>query len=192
MANSKQTDGRKAQSDRALGLLIALSVFLALLVFSLPTVIVLFIGMLPSVVAAIIDRSDERHFAYSVAAFNFCGVFPFMLEMWTGEHSISAASNTITDVFTLVVMYGAAAFGWMVYQSVPPVIAQFLATIAQRRVNTLRAQQRKIVDEWGPGVAGEPDTEDDGPAAATVTASDESDGSDGTVPPAPSSEVAAA
>jgi len=153
--NAGQPDGQKAQSDRAALMLVGVFALLGLFVFSLPTVIVLFIGMLPSLVAIIIDRSEERYAAISVTSMNFCGVFPSILELWTNDHTIAAASNTVTDVFSLAVMFGAAAFGWMIYSSVPPVIAQFLAQLAQRRVNILQAQQRKIVDEWGPSVAGD-------------------------------------
>jgi hypothetical protein len=193
MANTgarKQTERRKAQSERAALLLAGLFGFLGVVIISPPTIMVLFIGMLPSMVAAIIDRSDERYFAYSVAAFNFCGVFPFILELWLGPHTIAAATDTITDVFTLVIMYGAAAFGWVVYQTVPPVIAQVLASLAQRRINTLRAQQRKIVEEWGPGVSGEPEDETASTDQATADADDE-DGDDLPMPPQAAKQAAA-
>lgn len=117
------------------------------------TVIMLICGMLPTFVAFIIDRDRERYATFCVASMNFCGVFPYLLDLWLGDHTIVAAVNSLTNVFTLFVVFGAAAFGWIMFSSVPPVISSFLSVIAQRRVTILRADQRKLIDEWGEAVA---------------------------------------
>lgn len=127
--------------------------FFALVIWQLPTVMVLFFGMLPAIVAAIIDRTPKKNGAFCVGGINFCGVFPYIMELWTGDNTIDGAMMMLTDVFSLVVMYGAAAFGWMLYQSVPPVIATFVTVLAQSRVASLRSTQRKLIEEWGEDVA---------------------------------------
>jgi len=73
--------------------------------------------------------------------------------LWTGKHTPAAATEIISDVLALLVMYAAAGFGWMIFLAIPPVIAVFLSVIAQSRVKALRATQQEIVDEWGPEVA---------------------------------------
>ncbi len=124
-----------------------------MLVFSLPTVMLLLVGMLPTLGAYIVDRTKEKYATFSVASMNFCGVFPYMMDLWINAHTIRAASNMLTDVFILVIMYGSAAFGWIIFSTVPPVITSFLAVLAQRRVAALRAQQRSLIEEWGEMVA---------------------------------------
>lgn len=124
-----------------------------LLVLALPTVFVGFFGMAPTFVAFIVDRSRERYATFCVAGINGCGVFPYMLDLWTGSHSINQAISIMTDPFSLIVMYGAAAFGWMMFITVPPVITSFLGVMAQQKVATLRTQQRKLIEEWGESVA---------------------------------------
>ena len=57
--------------------------------------------------------------------------------------------DMLADVFVLAVMYAAAAFGWLVYMALPPVIASVLQAVAQRRLGVLRSAQRKLVEEWG-------------------------------------------
>jgi len=123
--------------------------FVTVIIMSLPTVLIVVFGLLPTFVAYVIDRAKGKPAAYCVGGINICGVFPYMLQLWTGDNSMNAAINIMTDVFVLAVMYGAAAFGWMIYQSLPPIVTTFMTVIAQHRVSTLRAQQRELVDEWG-------------------------------------------
>ena len=129
--------------------------FIALLILvavSLPTVFLLFFGMLPATVAYMIDPSKHKAFAICVGAMNFAGVFPYLLDLWTGIHSIDTVFGVLTDVFALVIMYSAAACGWMLFLAVPPVVGILLNWTAQRRIAALRARQKRIIGEWGKDV----------------------------------------
>jgi hypothetical protein len=125
----------------------------ALLVISLPTVILLLFGMLPTIVAWVSDRSEQKYRTFCIGGMNFSGVFPFLSDIWFKNHSTDAAVRIMTNVFDLMVIYGAAAFGLMMYFAVPPVITQFISAMLQRRVQLLRTQQQTIVEEWGEGVS---------------------------------------
>ena len=125
----------------------------ALLVISLPTVLLLLFGMLPTIVAWVVDRSQQKYATFCVCGMNFSGVFPFLSDVWFKDHSTDAAVRILTNVFDLTVIYGAAAFGWMIFIAVPPVITQFISAMLQKRVATLREQQQKIIEEWGEGVS---------------------------------------
>ena len=124
----------------------------ALLVISLPTVLLLLFGMLPTIVAWVVDRSQQKYATFCVCGMNFSGVFPFLSDVWFKDHSTDAAVRILTNVFDLTVIYGAAAFGWMIFIAVPPVITQFISAMLQKRVATLREQQQKIIEEGGEGV----------------------------------------
>ncbi len=126
--------------------------FVGLVIMSLPTVMLIFFGMLPTIVSAIIDRTPKRNATFCVGGINLCGVFPYMMELWIGDNSMEGAMRILTDVFSLLVMYGAAAFGWMIFQSLPPVVATFVTVLAQSRVASLRSTQRQLIDEWGKDV----------------------------------------
>ncbi len=130
-----------------------LLIVVSMLVISLPTVILLLFGMLPSIVAWIVDRSKQKYATFCVCGMNFSGVFPFLSDVWFKDHTTDAAVNILTNVFDLMVIYGAAAFGWMMFIAVPPVISQFISAMLQRRVTTLREEQQKIIEEWGEGVS---------------------------------------
>lgn len=130
----------------------AVVLILCLIWLSPPTVMMIAIAMPPTVVAWIIDRSHQKSATYCVAGMNFCGLFPFLMDLWLGTHSLKAAGAIVTDVYTLLVVYGAAAFGWMLFVAIPPVVGTFLTVMAQRRVSQLRSHQRQIINEWGEGV----------------------------------------
>lgn len=141
-----------------------LILFVLLIIISLPTMMVLFFGMLPTIVAYIVDSTKHKYTTICVGGMNFCGVFPYLLDLWTTSHSLDYSTQLMTDVFALLVMYGSAAFGWMIFISIPPVVLSILNVIAQSRVTTLRNNQVKIIEEWGRDVS----MDDDGQPLAAV------------------------
>ncbi|MDA8637595.1 acyl-CoA synthetase [Rhodospirillales bacterium] len=126
-----------------------LTIFSLLIIVALPTVLFLGFSMLPALVAAIIDRTDEKSATFCVGGLNFCGVFPYLLDLWFGDHSLNQSMTLLTDVYTLAVMYGAAGMGWMLYLSLPPVIASVIQVMSERRLEQLRKTQKTIIQEWG-------------------------------------------
>lgn len=127
--------------------------FMGLVYVAFATVVLLFVGMLPSVVAYVIDRTPQKYATFCVGGMNFCGVFPYVLDLWETAHRTGDAFKILTNVFALLAMYGSAAFGWALYSAIPPVVVAVLTVIAQRRVSQLRTNQRRIIEEWGEDVA---------------------------------------
>ena len=72
---------------------------LGFVVAALPTVIVLCIGMVPTVVACIIDLTPGRYAARCVAGVNIAGVVPFLDRLWSSTNDMAAAVGIATDVF---------------------------------------------------------------------------------------------
>lgn len=156
---------RRAAAGRNRGNLLLWSgiILVGLVAASLPTVMLVGIGMLPTFVAWICDRSEEKFATFCVGGLNFSGVFPYVMELWSGTHSIEAATGIMTNVFALLVMFGSAGLGWMLFAAVPPVIATFLKVLSERKLTVLHTQQRKLIEEWGEEVRG-----DSEPAHATA------------------------
>ena len=140
---------------------------LTMMMISLPTVILIGIGMLPSLVAGVIDRSDGKYATFCVCGINFSGLFPFLMDVWFVNHSTDMAIRILTDVFNLVIIFGSAALGWLLFVAVPPVITTFLSVMSQHRMTILKTTQSDIIEEWGEKVA------------STI----ESRGTEGTIPP---------
>ncbi|WP_135078742.1 acyl-CoA synthetase [Terasakiella sp. SH-1] len=161
MAKTTVTVTKKPGSGSSGGLMllgmVALFAAVILMLVSMASLVLVCFGMLPTFVAVLIDRSPQRFAFISVLAMNFAGVFPYLLDLWMGSNSMSVAIDTLTDVFSLFVMYGLAGLGWLLFIVTPPIVTTILTFIAQRRVSTLRANQKKLLQEWGDDI-----TDDDG------------------------------
>lgn len=123
------------------------------MILSLPAFIIVALGMMPTGVAYVVDRTKEKYAAFCVGSANFCGVFPFILEVWAGDHTPTQAFQILGNVFKLFIMYGAASFGWLLYAMIPPIVSAILVMVAERRVAELRTIQEALVNEWGPDIA---------------------------------------
>lgn len=128
-------------------------IFIAMVVISFPTVLIVGFGLLPTIVAFIVDRTKKRYASVCVGGMNLAGVFPHLLPIWYGAHTADQAIETLTDVFVLFVMYGAAMFGWVLYFTIPPAVGAVLAVMAQSKVAELRTSQKRLIEEWGESVA---------------------------------------
>jgi len=135
---------------------LAAAPFLGPLVFSPPTIMVAAFGLLPAIVAWTVDRSADKAAAYSVGCLNLCGVFPYLLFVWSAGDGIGAAMEILTDALALAIMYGAAACGWMLFVLLPPTVWAVQKVVAERRVTELRADQQRLIEQWGEKVAGSP------------------------------------
>ena len=146
---------KKPQQSGSLMLLgmVALFASIILLLVSMASLLLVFFGMLPTLVSVLIDRSPQRFAFISVLAMNFAGVFPFLLELWLGSNSMSAATDILTNVFSLFTMYGLAALGWILFLITPPLVSTVMAFVAQKRIANLRAKQKKLIAEWGNAVS---------------------------------------
>lgn len=133
---------------------IGIGIAIATVMFiSTSSVLLIFFGMLPSFVAYIIDRSYQRTNTVCVGAANLCGVFPFLLELWLGQHTIADSILILTNLFNIAIMYFAAAFGWMLFITIPPVVVSVQRVFDQHHVVHLKAQQKKLLEEWSKAVA---------------------------------------
>lgn len=137
----------------------------------IPTMIVLSVALVPTGVAFLLERRKGFYGGLTVGAMNLAGAAPFLADLWFGGHTIQIAVGIITNVFAWMSFYGAALFGWAIYSTTPSVISAFMAMTADRRITTLREQQKDLVQKWGPDVESvyEPEKKpDDGAAAGSL------------------------
>ncbi|PWC50235.1 hypothetical protein ACHMW5_12460 [Azospirillum melinis] len=133
--------------------LILLIVPAALIV--LPTTILFGIGMIPTIVAYVVDRDPDKSAPITVGGLNFCGCMPFAIDLWKHQHTIGAAAKIFADPLAWLVMYSAAAVGWGIYYGIPPLVAGMEVSRAEKRVEVLKQKKVALVQEWGPDVAGD-------------------------------------
>lgn len=124
------------------------------LVVVLPSVLLLAVGMLPTLAAYLTDRTREKYAALTIGGLNYCGVLPSLVELWATGHAMEGVARELGSPQTWLVMYGAAALGWGLLSVAPGMVAHYVDARTRARVERLRGQQRQLIEEWGPGVAG--------------------------------------
>lgn len=138
--------GGKKRGGKSIGYLI---IGVLLVMFFMPTAIFLAVALLPSFVALVVDRNPRRYGGFTVGGLNLAGSAPYLMQLWSGSNTIDGALAQISQVFHLVVIYGAAAMGWMLYGATPSVVATFLTLTAGRRLAVLVAKQKSLIEDWG-------------------------------------------
>ncbi len=160
--------------------LLLLLVVIALIPFSLPTVIFLFFGMLPTIAAALAPKSIGRNAWISVGGLNFAGLAHWLFALWFGHHTMQYAFSLLLGITPVLVAYAGAGLGWGIYLAMPPVVNAFMSVQSARRLVVLVANQKKLVEQWGDGVI------------SREPVKDKDETPDGAAPPAPAPAPAGA
>ena len=122
------------------------------LLAALPTATVVAVGLLPTVVALIVDLTPGRYLMRCVAGLNISGIAPFLQQLWAGENNMSAALSIVADPFVWLAIYGASAIGWLLFLGVPGAVAITQSLNIERRVNALKQEQKDLLNEWGDSI----------------------------------------
>lgn len=128
---------------------------LLVLVFALPSFIIVAAGMIPTVLARALPATpDQKRGALAVAMLNFAGVLPVLAMLWSRGHNFNNAMQLLGEPLPWMLMLGAAAIAVMLQNVLPNVAISVMERAAQQRVHKLKAQQRELISEWGGGVQG--------------------------------------
>ena len=163
-----------AKSPPALSKILAWFLAPVFVLTALPTVILLTVGMVPTLVAYIVDQNPMKYASRTVGYLNFCGCLPYALRLWTGDHSVDAVIGILVDPFAWFAMYGSAAVGWLIYYSTPPVVAAWMAVNHEIRQQALKSRQAELTNEWGNTVRRAATEAAGSPAQSNVSVSDQS------------------
>ncbi len=117
--------------------------------------VLLLIGMLPTLAALFADRTKRKSKAIAIGTMNMAGCSPFLFSLWMNGNGFGEAVEIITDFWPVVIMYLAAATGYLINWSISGVIASVLYQRGQARQKTIKKLQKELVERWGPEVTGE-------------------------------------
>jgi len=128
--------------------------FIGLAVFAMPTCVLVLFGMVPSIVAYVVDRGRRPMLAFTIGPLNLAGLMPYLLEVWTGQAQMQIVARLLTDVYVWLVIYLSAGAGWLVFMAMPKIVAFVLERSVDGRKAKLKAQQGKLREDWGSEVGG--------------------------------------
>ena len=120
-----------------------------------PTVLLLLIGMAPSIVAYIVDKRPRKVTARSIGYLNFAGCLYYALKLWTGQNTISGVFELVSEPSALMIMYSSAAAGWMLNFIMVPIMSAFLAVRHEAKNRSISSRQEGLIKEWGSVVKGQ-------------------------------------
>ncbi|MFA5593602.1 MAG: hypothetical protein WC989_09865 [Micavibrio sp.] len=144
---------RKKRSWGWRGQILLIATIMAGFVFS-ATAIIFAIGMIPTIVAAIVDRTEGRLRAMTIGAMNFAGCMPFAIEVFTKGNSIDIAINYIVQPRTIVVMYFAAAMGYLIDWAMTGIVSSIMIQRGRKRLKDIEKSKVEMTERWGPEVTG--------------------------------------
>lgn len=135
------------------GQLLSLFAFITAVVF-MPTTILLFIGMLPTLVAGLVDRTGKGTKALTVGSMNLAGCAPFLFDLWKRGQTADNALMIITDPRTIIVVYCAAGIGYLIDWAMSGIVATIMIQRSGFRLKEIKNRQATLVERWGPEVTG--------------------------------------
>lgn len=156
MAKKKKKKGKggKGKNQGNWQLRLVLIMLLVTGIVFLPTTVLLVIGMLPTPVAFLVGTANKSKFI-SVGAMNFAACSPFVVELWSMDHTFDATFSIVTNPVSVIVMYGGAAIGYLINWSLTGIVSVFLVEQAKGRMKAIQKQQEELIQRWGPEVRGD-------------------------------------
>lgn len=116
--------------------------------------VILLIGMIPSIVSLIVDRTKGKSRTMTVAAVNFAGCTPFLVEVFLDGNDMSTAIEYILEPRTIVVMYLAAGMGYLIDWAMTGIVSSIMVQKAKGRLREIEKQKKEMIERWGPEVTG--------------------------------------
>jgi biotin transporter BioY len=134
---------------------ILLATFIGTAILFLPTTILLFVAMLPTVTARVMDHTREHTKVLTVGFMNFAGCFPFLYSLFETGHKIDNALAILADPLTIVTVYSCAMAGYILEWIVTTFVAGLMVQKGRRRLEIIKKIQDSLVKQWGTEVTGE-------------------------------------
>ena len=117
---------------------------------TLPILVVLFIGLLPTLTLMIIDIRNINKLII-VGCFNLAGVFVYVFNVMK-NYSVDTAVFLFSDIFNMILMLGSAAIGLLIYYQVPMLFVYISKISNQHRVASIDERLEKLQELWGKDV----------------------------------------
>ncbi len=120
----------------------------------LPTAMLLFFGMIPSMVAFFIGGKGVGARASTISAMNLAGCVPFIFKLWSMGNDFETSFNIITNINYMAIIYVSALFGYLIDWVMTGLMSSFLYQKGINRMKAIKKRQELLIEQWGKEVAG--------------------------------------
>lgn len=150
MAKGKKSSGNKSGQKKLMLTCMALT-SIALL----PTTVIFFIGMMPTIAIHLSSRAKQRTRVMTVGFMNFASCFPFWFQLMQKGHKFEIATSIILDPMNLSIMYGGAVIGYMIEWALAGFVSGLMIQKGRRRLELIKKAQEDMIERWGREVSGD-------------------------------------
>jgi uncharacterized membrane protein len=120
----------------------------ALALYALPMFVIIYGGMLPSLVAYLMDEQPSRYLFRTVAAMNLAGLVPFVEPAWRLGTTLGLVGYPVSDMRTWTIIYGSAIAGFGLAWVTPVITNIFLEASYRARLKRLEQLEKDLMKEW--------------------------------------------
>lgn len=115
-------------------------------------ILILVLGMSPTIVASVTDKRYGSCASRTVGAMNFMGILPFLFDLLKSSDPAVLAKELATTPSVWLSIYGCAFMGWVIIWVVPQITAAIFNVRAENKVENITKLQEVLVQEWGPEI----------------------------------------
>ena len=147
--NKKPLDNLKKSYQR-LSVVQKMILFIGMMfvfVSTLPAIMVLLIGLLPTFTILITDPKNTDKLVI-IGSFNLAGVFIYLMNI-LNTFTVHNAFFIVGDIFNLIIMLGSAGLGLIAYFEIPNLFVFLSKTSAQKRLKNIDAKLARLAEDWG-------------------------------------------
>jgi len=134
-------------------ILVLITIVTMIFLYMAPAIL-FFIGMLPTAVVYFIDTASGKSKTLTIGALNFAACFHYMMKIWTHHNPANIALEYLENPKTLIVIYLAAALGYMINYGVTVLVSSVLKQKSEIRLNKIEEAKKRLIERWGEKVDG--------------------------------------
>jgi hypothetical protein len=114
-----------------------------------PTIIVIVIGLLPSLSALASQEKRNHRSVICMASMNFAALFYWIVKMCFGSYDVTTALEYSLSLRFVLFSFSGAAIGWFMFQVIPPIYIVYKTNANGVLAKKLTEKRQKLVETWG-------------------------------------------
>ncbi len=147
--------GNKKNKKSGFGFFLSLVVLAVIAILFWSSSLLIIIGMIPTFVAWVLDKSYQKSKTLTIGALNFAGCFPYLVDIWKAAEPMAQSLRSITDPVTIIVIYSAALLGYIINYFTVIAVSSHISEKAKKRILAIEKEKAELEKRWGKKVSGD-------------------------------------
>lgn len=147
--SQKSKDIKKDNSKIIMTILIA---FIVGIVLCPGLVLIMLVVFIPTLVAALLDKSPNHALSFCVGMCNLAAAVPCFFNLFSTQFSVMSVYRAIHDPLTLLMILCGAGLGWGIYIGVPTITISYYRSHDKSYLQKLLNRHKTIQDHWGEAI----------------------------------------